>query len=418
MTLISVFLLLLQVHVIHVSSFSTQNQPSLVELLSKPSTHPIPRQSQRRYRSYSCLTAAASDKNEEEEKPPKRKSTYNLGVGKNPPVGSATKKTMDKSDQSTEDVQWNVPGHPNGKTANESKTRKSLKESIVGSYSSDSNDDGNLQPRRVRRMVARTEESSTLRGAIWHEEHYSTDDERDETAMESTPSPSSAANSTDALETANGTSAPMGPEDQEGPFKRPELFYPNIDLSIPPSVYNPETSTDIVWDLMRWEAFREAQREPLLVSFLYSSILNHDSLESSLAFLLANKLSSAAMISTQVQSLILDALDKDPSIGRSIRADIMVSQHTISWQLSVFIEFVADFFPIRFIAGRSRSRSRLHLSARCILVFQGISCIANLPRRSCHLEDGQQTGVGTLPSIANVPNISNRYPPKRDTRYV
>ena len=63
-----------------------------------------------------------------------------------------------------------------------------------------------------------------------------------------------------------------------------------------------------------------------------------------MAFLLANKLSSAAMISTQVQSLILDALDKDPSIGRSIRADIMVSQHTISRQFSVFLEIVADVF--------------------------------------------------------------------------
>ena len=74
---------------------------------------------------------------------------------------------------------------------------------------------------------------------------------------------------------------------------------------------------------MRWEAYQEAEREPLLVSFLYSSILNHESLESSLAFLLANKLSSPAMISTQINSLILDALQNDESIGRAIRADIM-----------------------------------------------------------------------------------------------
>ena len=120
-------------------------------------------------------------------------------------------------------------------------------------------------------------------------------------------------------------SLPTNCDEGDGSITIPELFYPNIDLSIPLSVYNPETSKDIVWDLMRWEAYQEAQREPLLVSFLYSSILNHDSLESSLAFLLANKLSSAAMISTQVQSLILGALDKDRSIGRTVRADIMVS---------------------------------------------------------------------------------------------
>ena len=334
-TLISVVLLLLQVHVIHVSSFSTQQQPRHGESLSQRPRHwsfaphaiattISTRQSQRyRRQRHSFLAATSSNDNEEDTKgnPPKRTSTYNLGVGKNPPVGSAIKKNMEKIVPATEDIQWNVPDHPNAKVANESKPENdSLKQSIVGSYSSQSTDD--LQPRRVRRMVARTEESSTLRGAIWHEEHYSTDDERDETSLESsstTPSLSSEANSTDV----EATSLPMGPEDQEGPFQRPELFYPNIDLSIPPSVYNPDTNTDIVWDLMRWEAYQEAQREPLLVSFLYSSILNHETLESSLAFLLANKLSSAAMISTQVQSLILDALDKDSSIGRSIRADIM-----------------------------------------------------------------------------------------------
>ncbi len=358
MALVSFVLLLLQVHVVHVFSFSTQQQPSHFESLSKQhrslalqriaTTTLSTRQSQKDCLGHSFLASASSDDNGKDtnpkEKTPKRTSTYNLGVGKNPPVGSAIKKNV----QSKGDIQWNVPDHPNAKVANESKTEHdSLQQSIAGSCSPESNDD--LQPRRVRRMVARTEESSTLRGAIWHEEHYSTDDERDESTMESantSPSLSSEANCTD-LDVGRSTSLPMGPEDQEGPFQQPELFYPNIDLSIPPSVYNPETSTDIVWDLMRWEAYQEAQREPLLVSFLYSSILNHDSLESSLAFLLANKLSSAAMISTQVQSLILDALDKDPSIGRSIRADIMVSKQPASQQLESCFVFL--FLRLTFV---------------------------------------------------------------------
>lgn len=67
-----------------------------------------------------------------------------------------------------------------------------------------------------------------------------------------------------------------------------------------------------------------AQREPLLVSFMHSTILNHPSLESSLAFLLANRLQSPAMmISTQLQSLVLDALRHDPVFRRNLRADMM-----------------------------------------------------------------------------------------------
>jgi serine O-acetyltransferase len=74
---------------------------------------------------------------------------------------------------------------------------------------------------------------------------------------------------------------------------------------------------------MQVEARREAEREPLLVSFLHSTILNHYSLESALAFHLANRLSSPAMISTQVMSLIREALDESPVFRRSLRADIM-----------------------------------------------------------------------------------------------
>jgi serine O-acetyltransferase len=94
-------------------------------------------------------------------------------------------------------------------------------------------------------------------------------------------------------------------------------------MSIPESVYSEDGSVDLVWDLLRWDAYQEAQREPLLVSFLFSTILNHRSLESSLAFLLANRLQSPGMmISTQIQSMILDTLSC-PFFRRSLRADMM-----------------------------------------------------------------------------------------------
>lgn len=102
-----------------------------------------------------------------------------------------------------------------------------------------------------------------------------------------------------------------------------ELRYEDIDQSIPLSVYDPENNIDIVWDLLRQEAKTEAEREPLLVSFLYSTILNHPSLESALAFHLANRLASPSMDSIQIMNIILDALDKDPDFARFMRADIM-----------------------------------------------------------------------------------------------
>jgi hypothetical protein len=236
------------------------------------------------------------------------KSRYNFGVGKNPPVGgtssgNTTALSNDKSDDvsalgslmgndQTGKLKWKLLKPPRDSTNNISPRSQATHENTKD------------RPRRVRRMVARNQESSVLRGAIWHEEHYSTGGQADSVGKRNNPM------------------ADHPPDMTGEPFPRPKFFYPNIDLSIPLSIYDPDNATDVVWDLMRWEAYQVAQREPLLVSFLYSSILNHDTLESSLAFLLANKL-SGTMISTQINSLIMEALNDDPSIGRAIRADIM-----------------------------------------------------------------------------------------------
>jgi serine O-acetyltransferase len=125
-------------------------------------------------------------------------------------------------------------------------------------------------------------------------------------------------------------------QQQQGPQRKyysnnyeppyPKAFYPDIDLSIPDSVYSDANGIDLVWDLLRYEAYQNQlqQHEPLLVSFLHSTILNHDTLESSLAFLLANRLQSPAMmISTQLQALILSTLQDCPEFRKKLRADIM-----------------------------------------------------------------------------------------------
>ena len=112
-------------------------------------------------------------------------------------------------------------------------------------------------------------------------------------------------------------------ENNEQNSLAPELRFEDIDHSIPLDVYDPSNNVDLVWDLLRNDAIREAEREPLLVSFLYSSILNHQSLESALAFHLANRLASPSMISTQIMSLILEALRESPTFGKYLRADLI-----------------------------------------------------------------------------------------------
>ena len=83
---------------------------------------------------------------------------------------------------------------------------------------------------------------------------------------------------------------------------------------------------DPLWQRMREEVTAEAEREPILASFLYASVLNHSTFEASLCFLLAGKLESAFLPAMLTRELISDALAADPSIARSARADVRATQ--------------------------------------------------------------------------------------------
>ena len=57
---------------------------------------------------------------------------------------------------------------------------------------------------------------------------------------------------------------------------------------------------DMVWRALCDEAREEAQNEPALASYLFSTILAHKSLEDALAFVLANKLRSNVLLDSQL----------------------------------------------------------------------------------------------------------------------
>ncbi|WP_331344647.1 serine O-acetyltransferase [Cellvibrio sp. UBA7661] len=80
---------------------------------------------------------------------------------------------------------------------------------------------------------------------------------------------------------------------------------------------------DSLWESIRLQTRKQAETEPVLASFLYSTILNHDSLEGALSFHLANKLDSPALPAMLIREVIEEAMEKDSSIIESVRADLM-----------------------------------------------------------------------------------------------
>ncbi|KAJ4824716.1 serine/threonine-protein kinase HAL4/sat4 [Turnera subulata] len=87
-------------------------------------------------------------------------------------------------------------------------------------------------------------------------------------------------------------------------------------------LYPAPNSGDPIWNAVKEEAKIEAEKEPILSSFLYASILSHDCLEQALAFVLANRLQNPTLLATQLLDTISDVIMHDRGIQRSIRLDV------------------------------------------------------------------------------------------------
>lgn len=79
---------------------------------------------------------------------------------------------------------------------------------------------------------------------------------------------------------------------------------------------------DKLWQQLRTEAQDVIQQEPLLASYVYSCVLNHQSVASALSFILANKLSDDVMPVVSVRELFDGAFKEAPDIIEFAACDI------------------------------------------------------------------------------------------------
>ncbi|XP_047149254.1 serine acetyltransferase 2-like [Vigna umbellata] len=105
-----------------------------------------------------------------------------------------------------------------------------------------------------------------------------------------------------------------------------EKVFPVYAMGIPNPVLDSSLQNsdcfDPIWDDVRKEAHLEAEREPILSSFFYATILSHDCLEQALAFALANRLQKPTLLATQLMDIFSTVLKHDKGIQHSIRLDI------------------------------------------------------------------------------------------------
>ena len=82
-------------------------------------------------------------------------------------------------------------------------------------------------------------------------------------------------------------------------------------------------SVDPVWSQIRGEAEEIIQADPSLGGLIFSSVLNHERLECALSHRLAQRLGNADIGPELIVQAFDDALEAEPEIGQTIRADIL-----------------------------------------------------------------------------------------------
>jgi len=79
---------------------------------------------------------------------------------------------------------------------------------------------------------------------------------------------------------------------------------------------------DPIWDSLREEARVAAEVEPLLAAFLYSTVLNHRSLEESVIHRVCERLDHPDMQANLLHQIFDEMLDDWPEWGSVLRVDI------------------------------------------------------------------------------------------------
>ncbi len=135
---------------------------------------------------------------------------------------------------------------------------------------------------------------------------------------------------------------------------------------------------DPVWARVRREAEEIVRHEPELATFIYSTILHHDTLEAAVVHRLAERLDHGALSGGLIRQAYADALQSEPAIGEAFRADIMATadRDPATYRLIEPVLYYKGFHAIQthrlahWLWGKGRRDFALYLQSRASAVFQ------------------------------------------------
>jgi serine O-acetyltransferase len=135
---------------------------------------------------------------------------------------------------------------------------------------------------------------------------------------------------------------------------------------------------DPVWRRIRDEAEEIARREPELASFIYSTILHHDTLEAAIVHRISERLSHADVGGELIRQAYANALEDDPSIAMAFRSDLIatVDRDPATHRFLEPVLYYKGFHAIQthrlahWLWGKGRRDFAYYLQSRSSAVFQ------------------------------------------------
>jgi serine O-acetyltransferase len=135
---------------------------------------------------------------------------------------------------------------------------------------------------------------------------------------------------------------------------------------------------DPVWARVRDEAEAITRREPELATFIYENILHHDMLEAAIIHRVSQRLAHADVSGDMIRQAYREALDDEPSLGETFRADIVatVDRDPATNRFIEPVLYYKGFHAIQthrlahWLIGKGRKDFALYLQSRSSAVFQ------------------------------------------------
>ena len=166
-------------------------------------------------------------------------------------------------------------------------------------------------------------------------------------------------------------------------------------------------SLDPVWARIREEAEAAAAREPQLASYLFATLLNHDTLEQAVAHRIASRLDHPDLSGQLIRQAYDELFEAEPSIADAIRADIgaVVDRDPACARAIEPVLYFKGFHALEthrlahFLWKRGRQDFALYLQSRSSSVF-GVDIHPQVPiGRGVFIDHGTGIVVGQTATI-------------------